>query len=50
MTNASRENSILRFQPFASRLQIHPCRMRVDKKAMQNLPSKRGTGTRDEAP
>ena len=37
MTNASRENSILRFQPFALRLHTD-IEMRVNKKAIKNYP------------
>ena len=49
MTNASRENLSINFNPFLYVCKYR-CRMRVDKKAIKNLPSKRGAGTRDEAP
>ena len=51
MTNANRENSILRFQPFQPVTSANTdIEMRVDKKAIKNLSSKQGAGTRDEAP
>ena len=35
MTNAGRENSIVKSQPFAKCLQIQISRMRVDRKAIK---------------